>query len=119
MNSVLANSDPIDVRCVIFADAEDADCGEMQRKLEAYNHVLDQEMTGVRGAAGHYGAGNNSAGSGGNGGVGGHRRQQQFVIHCKSVTTKRIALCFFFLLVLGPNDRKMADVMSGERSIAN
>lgn len=52
----------------------------MQRKLEAYNHVLDQEMTRAGNAGGQCGTG--GAGSG-------HRRQQQFIIHCKSMGADR------------------------------
>ena len=57
---------------------EDVDCGGMQRKLEAYNHVLDQEMAATMRD-------------------GGKRRQQQFLIHCtwnsRREYTLRPALC--------------------------
>lgn len=52
-------------------DSEDVDPGGMQRKLEAYNHVLDQEMSSMR--------------------DGGKRRQQQFLIHCTYFSKKSIA----------------------------
>ncbi|XP_045034176.1 protein unc-13 homolog B isoform X3 [Daphnia magna] len=51
----------IDCRFELPYDSEDVDLGGMQRKLEAYNHVLDQEMSSMR--------------------DGGKRRQQQFLIH--------------------------------------
>ena len=56
----------------MVTDAEDVDSSGMQRKLEAYNHVLDQEMATLRDVTG--GAGNNK------------RRQQQFLNHCTHIS---------------------------------
>lgn len=61
------------------ADAEDVDTSGMARKLEAYNHVFDQEMATLR-----------------DGGGSNKRRQQQF-LHCESQEEEE-SLHFFLLL---------------------
>lgn len=58
----------------MYTDAEDLDSSGMQRKLEAYNHVLEQEMATLR-----------------DGGTNNKRRQQQFLNHCERF--------FFFALI--------------------
>lgn len=62
--------------------------GGIQRKLEAYNHVLDQEMASLT-----QGGGIGGCGVLNNGAANNKRRQQQFLNHCTFI------LLLFLLLI--------------------